>query len=79
MRPLHAFWVARPPFDVGGLAERFGVTGYSLADALDILVWAGTRIRADRGPIVVFADVGYLRLSTTYHRRFPDRRPSCAV
>jgi hypothetical protein len=21
----------------------------------------------------------YVRLSTTYHRRFPDRRPSCAV
>lgn len=59
MRPLHEFWIARSPFDPGGFAERFGITAFSLADALDILVWAGVRIRADRGPFVVVADVGY--------------------
>jgi hypothetical protein len=59
MRSLHAFWIARSPFDPGGLAERFGITAFSLADALDILVWAGMPIRANRGPFVVVADVGY--------------------
>jgi hypothetical protein len=56
---LHTFWIARPPFDPGGFAERFGVTALSLADALDILVWAGVRIRANRSRVVVVADVGY--------------------
>ncbi|MDI1476864.1 hypothetical protein [Polyangium sp. y55x31] len=59
MRPLRAFWIARSPFDSAGIAERFGITAFSLADALDILVWAGVRIRANRGPFVVVAVVDY--------------------
>jgi hypothetical protein len=62
MRPLHSFWVARWPFDIGGLADRFGITAFSLADALDILLWAGLRIGRGRGRIVVAAGVNYLDL-----------------
>ncbi len=37
MVTLQAFWMARWPFDDSGFAERFGITAYSLADALDIM------------------------------------------
>lgn len=50
---LQAFWIARQPFDDAGQAERFGVSGYSLADALDLLVWAGVRLNADHGRFLV--------------------------
>lgn len=48
MVTLQAFWIARWPFDDAGFAERFGITAYSLADALDILCWTGLRFRPPR-------------------------------
>ena len=48
MVTLQSFWIARWPFDDASFAERFGITAYSLADALDILCWSGLRFRPPR-------------------------------
>jgi len=49
MTALCSYWIARHPFDLAGFAPRFGVTGHSFADALDIVVWSGISLRADQG------------------------------
>jgi hypothetical protein len=59
---LVAFWLAKPPFDVTGLAKRFGVTAYSYEDAVHLLRRGFPGQRLDFGDFLVIRGASYAEL-----------------
>jgi hypothetical protein len=59
---LMAFWFAKPPFDVAGFAERFGVTAYSYGDAVHLLRWGFRGQKLDLGEFLVIRGISYAEL-----------------
>jgi hypothetical protein len=59
---LVVFWLAKPPFDVTGFAERFGVTAYSYEDAVHLLRWGFPGQRLDLDEFLVIRGINHAEL-----------------
>jgi K+-transporting ATPase ATPase B chain len=80
---LVALLVCLIPTTIGGLLSAIGIAGMDRLVQHNVLATSGRAVEAAGDIDVLMLDktgtITYVRLSTTYHRRFPDRRPSCAV